>query len=80
MKLLCMLGTVKTSRFYIPGETNMMERLRKEAFDKGLFATLTYIYKVLVRTGSYPETKSYIKAKVLNCIELNDLLYHAAAV
>lgn len=44
VKLLCILGTVKTNRFYIPGETNLVERLRKESFDKGLFATLTYIF------------------------------------
>jgi hypothetical protein len=47
LKLLCVICTVKTNRFYIPGETNIVERLRKEAFDKGIFATLTYIYKAL---------------------------------
>jgi len=51
VKLLCMVCTVKTNRFYIPGETNMVERLRKESFDKGLFATLTYIYKTLEKSG-----------------------------
>lgn len=47
VKLLCVICTVKTNRFYIPGETNMVERLRKEAFDKGIFASLTFIYKNL---------------------------------
>ena len=47
LKLLCVICTVKTNRFYIPGETNLVERLRKESFDKGIFATLTYIYKSL---------------------------------
>jgi hypothetical protein len=41
------LSTVKTNRFYIPGETNMIERLRKDAMDKGLYATLTQMYRVL---------------------------------
>jgi hypothetical protein len=45
IKLLCVLSTVKTNRFYIPGETNMVERIRKDCFDKGLFATLTMIYR-----------------------------------
>ena len=47
IKVLCVLCTVKTNRFYIPGETNLVERLRKEAFDKGIFATLTFLYKNL---------------------------------
>lgn len=47
IKLLCVICTVKTNRFYIPGETNMVERLRKESYDKGIFACLTQIYKCL---------------------------------
>lgn len=45
IKILCLLSTVKTNRFYIPGETNIVDKLRKDSFDKGLFATLTYIYR-----------------------------------
>jgi hypothetical protein len=77
VKLLCTLGTVKTNRFYIPGETKIIELLRKQAFDKGIFATLTYIYNELNRTKSYPDIKEYIKEKVLNLIELRDLVYHS---
>lgn len=47
LKLLCTICTVKTSRFYIPGETNIVERLRKDSFDKGIFATLSHLYKIL---------------------------------
>ena len=47
VRLLCLLCTVKTNRFYIPGETNMAERLRKMSFDKGIYATLTYIFQEL---------------------------------
>lgn len=47
IKLLCMICTVKTNRFYIPGETNLVERLRKESFDKGIFAALTYVFNTL---------------------------------
>ena len=50
IKLLCQVCTVKTSRFYIPGETNIAERLRKRAFDSGLFSVLTQIYKELSRS------------------------------
>lgn len=45
IRLLCILSTVKTNRFYIPGETHMVERLRKDAFDRGLYSTLTHIYR-----------------------------------
>lgn len=44
VKLLCMICTVKTNRFYIPGETKLVERLRKDAFDKGIFAALTFLF------------------------------------
>lgn len=80
IKLLCILSTVKTSRFYIPGETNIVERLRKDAFDRGLYTTLTYIYKALDKRGSHNEIKKYIKEKVLNLIELNDLVYHTNVI
>src|SRR5580704_502959 len=80
VKLLCILGTVKTNRFYIPGETNLVERLRKDAFDKGLFATLIYIFKQLDKSNQYPEIRKYIKEKVFNLVELNDLMYHASTV
>ena len=76
VKLLCVICTVKTNRHYIPGETNLVERMRKEAFDKGIFATLTYIYKNITAAKS-ANLKKYIKEKVLNLIELNDLVYHA---
>ena len=46
-KLLCLVVTAKTTKFYIPGETNLVERLRKRAFDCGTFTLLTYIFKEL---------------------------------
>lgn len=81
VKLLCIICTVKTNRFYIPGETKLVERLKKDAFDKGIFATLTFLYNKMASAGEsvgrYNEIKKYIKEKVLNPIELNDLVYHA---
>lgn len=75
-----MICTVKTSRFYIPGETNIVERLRKQSFDKGIFATLTFIYTSLEKSGGFADIKEYIKEKVLNLLELNDLIYHANVI
>ena len=80
VRLLCVICTVKTNRFYIPGETKMVESLRKDAFDKGIFATLTFIYKSIHSSGRSEEIKEYVKEKVLNLIELNDLLYHAQVI
>ena len=79
VKLLCLICTVKTNRFYIPGETKLVERLRKEAFDKGIFATLTYLYHHL-HGETLSEIRAYIKEKCLNLIELNDLIYHAIVI
>ncbi len=49
IRLLCVLCTVKTNRFYIPGETHIVERLRKESFDKGIFATLLTVHDTLAQ-------------------------------
>ena len=76
VKLLCVLSTVKTNRFYIPGETSIVETLRKHSFDRGLFAALTHIYQTLEKNDTFPEIRTYIKEKVLNLIELKDLYYH----
>jgi len=76
-----MLCTVKTNRFYIPGETNLVERLRKLSFDKGIFATLSIIFQNMSKDkSSNNETKMYIREKVLNLLELNDLVYHANVI
>ena len=79
VKLLCIISTVKTNRFYIPGETKMVERLRKDAFDKGIYAILTYLY-YNISQQRLADLKTYIKDKVLNLIELNDLYYHATVI
>lgn len=68
IKLLCTICTVKTNRFYIPGETNLVERLRKESFDKGIFAALTYIFQTLNKSGTHGEIKQYVREKVLNLL------------
>lgn len=90
VKLLCLLCTVKSNRFYIPGETKLVERLKKDAFDKGIFATLTFLYNKMHHSGDgessssvggkFNEIKKYIKEKVLNPIELADLVYHAGVI
>lgn len=81
VRLLCLLCTVKTNRFYIPGETNMAERLRKMSFDKGIYATLTYIFQELDKKKNYShELKTLLKEKVLNLLELGDLTYHASVI
>lgn len=48
--VMCQVCTVKTNRFYIPGETSISERLRKSAFDCGTFTMLHYIIKNLKDT------------------------------
>lgn len=80
-KLLCNLSTVKTTRYYIPGETNTAERLRKYAFDSGIFTLLNYLYNNLNKNKQpFSELRDYIKTKVLNLLELNDLHYHVSVL
>lgn len=43
IKLLCIVCTARKTRFYIPGETNLSERLRKRTFDSGIYTLLTFL-------------------------------------
>jgi hypothetical protein len=62
VKLLCMLSTVKTTRYYIPGETNIAERLRKYAFDVGIFSLLVNMHNELSnKHQTYIDLKTHIK-------------------
>jgi len=45
IKLLVLLCTARTNRFYIPGETNLAERIRKRAFDSGTFTVVTSLFR-----------------------------------
>ena len=77
IKILCCLSTVKTNRFYIPGETNLVEKLRKRAMDTGIFAAISTIYYNLKpQNPSCERMKKYIREKSLNMMELSDLQYH----
>ena len=84
VKLLCLVVTAKTTKFYIPGETNLVERLRKRAFDCGTYTLLTYIFRELKaaaeHNGKFQEVRDYIREKVLNYAELGDLHYHAKLI
>lgn len=73
-----MLCTVRTNKFYIPGETNLSERLRKRAFETGVVSLVTYLYVVLNENKQpFSEVRKNIRAKVLNFLELKDLFFHA---
>ena len=58
----------------------MVERLRKDAFDRGIFAALTFLFYNIPSGSKLTDLKAYIKDKVLNLIELNDLYYHASVI
>ena len=78
IKLLCLICTPRTNKFYIPGETNLAERIRKRAFDSGTFTLLTFIYHELKEKSQSEQTeiKDHIREKVLNFADINDLTYH----
>ena len=77
IQILCTVSTVKTNRFYIPGETSVSERLRKSSFDCGTFTMLSYIIKNLKEQAPFTEIRNYVRERVMNWIDLNDLQYHA---
>ena len=68
--------TVKTNQFYIPGETNLVERLRKLAIDSGTYSTLCYIYdNISEGEKAFKDLKNLMNNKVFNFIDLTDLNY-----
>ena len=78
IKLLCLVCTARKTHFYIPGETNLSERLRKRAFDSGTFTLLTYIYNELknVEENPFKAIRLHIKEQILNYATITDLTYH----
>lgn len=76
LRVLCLTACVKQNRFYIPGETSMAERLRKRSYDCGTYSMIHHVYNNLSAEGQLGDLKKFIKEKVLNWIELNELIYH----
>ena len=71
VKLLCVIASVKTNRFYIPGETNLVEKLRKKSMESGVFALLSYInFTIKESNPSYQVIRKYIKEKSLNMMDM----------
>jgi len=64
VKVLCTVCSVKTNRFYIPGETSLAESLRKKSFDTGIMALLTHLHNNL-NSAFFKDIKNYIQEKVL---------------
>jgi len=58
-----MVCTARKTQFYIPGETNLSERLRKRAFDSGTFTLLTYLFNQLkdVEKEPFKAVKEHLK-------------------
>ena len=73
-----MVCTARKTTAYIPGETNLAERLRKRAFDSGTFTLLTYLFSQLknVDRNPFKAIKDHIKDQVLNYATISDLTYH----
>lgn len=72
--LLIQVCTVKINRFYIPGETSISERLRKQAYDSGCYTLMHFLNKELSNDDlRQKDIKSHIREKVLNWLDLADL-------
>ena len=74
-----MVCTARKTQFYIPGETNLSERLRKRAFDSGTFTLLTYLFNQLkdVQENPFKAIREHIQQQILNYETMTDLAYHA---
>lgn len=69
------------TRFYIPGETSISERIRKQAYDTGCYTLMHYLNKELSSDDPHQkDIKSNIREKVLNWLDLADLQYHAKCI
>ena len=79
VKLLCMVCTARKNQFYIPGETNLSERLRKRAFDSGTYTLLTYLFNQLkdAQDNPFKAIREHIQQHIMNFETMTDLVYHA---
>jgi hypothetical protein len=68
--MLCELSWTTQNKYYIPGETNEVERMRGEAIEKGIIITLRFVYEHCIAKV----IKDYIYKKVLQFITLADYL------
>lgn len=78
IRLLIIVCTVQKNQFYIPGETNLHERLRKRSFDSGVYSILQQInlaFKDDERTP-FGDIRREIADSVLQHPDVNDLAYY----
>jgi hypothetical protein len=71
VQILCQVSSVRQIKFYIPGETVETDKMRRKAFERGVFTALAHIMK------EGPEELSLmIRQKVFDQMDLNDLSFH----
>ena len=75
IRILCLLSTVKTNRYYIPGETSISERLRKRSYDSGTFSLLVHLH-INLKSDTFKEVRLEIMDKIINFFNEQDLSYH----
>jgi hypothetical protein len=71
INLLCELSWIKTSKYYIPGETSEVEKLKTEAVEYGVILALRYAFE---HTQS-SQVKNLINFKVLQHLSISDIEY-----
>lgn len=76
---ICQLCSAKINRYYIPGETVELDRLRKKAIERGILTVLTLLMHSSNLTDNEP-IKKLLKEKALNYLDLTDLNYHVLTI
>jgi len=69
---LITVNSLNSSRVYIPGETNISERLRKSSFECGTYFLVTHIYENIkdIESNYFKLTIQILQEKYLNIVDL----------
>jgi hypothetical protein len=69
---LITVNSLNSSRVYIPGETNISERLRKSSFECGTYFLVSHIYESIkdIESNYFKTTLQLIQDKYLNIVDL----------
>jgi hypothetical protein len=77
IRLLVVVCTIKKIPYYVPGESNLQERLRKRSLDSGCFSVLCQIYLELSEETRSPFTEILRElSELLGYADIADLCYH----
>ena len=69
------------ARCYVPGETSIVDQLKKRSFELGAYSTLVLVSSLIsIADEEYSEIRTYVESRFFNLLEMRDLEYNLSVV